>query len=468
MRRRFGRPLGGGAVPAYAHGARRGRFAVRPLRGSGDKALPRRKRTVGMLLRKWRENCCLIHRRVGRSALPGSRLPFVWRAPVRGGERIRTWLTALKWRLSFRYGPTFVSRSAQTMLAIVALRGATGAGSSRLSVAHGRLATVRVDPAGRPRRTPRRPGATRPISADRHGPVQPPRRAVSGGAVREMPSSRSPRPMTLRVGIRPARREPGPRITAAARAARPALPAPVTMCHARFVPKATGPARHAGSRRLRDRARSFRLVPGARRAVRFRTASGAAAAPLAAVRRADQARRVLYGSATPPQRVFTVAMQPVSRAAAPVAVSEPYAVSMPRTIVARPAAAAPPQRVFTVTMQPVSRAAAPVAALDAYAVPMPRMIVARPAAAVRTDASPARMTLVAQRARPPAAEIDRKLIEENVIQTVRREVSKNLARTVDETVRRQFVGNRHARGALIERLGSELYDRVVLERERLG
>ena len=78
------------------------------------------------------------------------------------------------------------------------------------------------------------------------------------------------------------------------------------------------------------------------------------------------------------------------------------------------------------------------------------------------------MTQVAQRSREPGQEVDRELLEQNVLHTVRREVSEKLARTVDETVRRQFIGNRLARSALIEQLGSELYDRVVLERERLG
>lgn len=78
------------------------------------------------------------------------------------------------------------------------------------------------------------------------------------------------------------------------------------------------------------------------------------------------------------------------------------------------------------------------------------------------------MTHVLQHGRHVTNEADRKLLEQDVVQNVTRSVSENLARTVQETVRREVVANANTRSALIEQLGSDLYDRVVLERERLG
>jgi hypothetical protein len=417
-----------GAVP-------RGRIAVLPVRRWCYEVV-RRKQAFGILLRMWRENRYLIHRRVDRRALPDSWQPFVWRRPARVRTRIQTRVAALKLHLSLRYAPTLVGRGLQSNITIIDVRGGARSASDRSASTRRRSAAARAcGVIGRLRRARPRIAIFGAESTDRRG-------APAGRHERAARPSAGLRGMSLRVGIRQVPRDHDRRERVSARARRRSVTrigghvvlAPVGMRYSRFAPEDAGLARHSNSKRLRNRARGFRLVPGARPASRFRTASSAttADAPLAAFRRAEQARQVIHGSAAPPPRIFAVPMQAASHPA-----SRAAAVAVP-----------------VLRRGPISRPMRPLAA-------------ARRTAG-QSGAPAARMTHLAQRSRQPAEEVDRELLERNVVHTVRREVSEKLARTVDETVRRQFVGNRLARSALIEQLGSELYDRVVLERERLG
>ena len=84
------------------------------------------------------------------------------------------------------------------------------------------------------------------------------------------------------------------------------------------------------------------------------------------------------------------------------------------------------------------------------------------AAALRSG--PPAMTYAVQPARQIVTEVDKAVLEQNVTQIV----TKSLEKTVNETVRRELSWDSSDRIRLIEQIGSELYDRVVLERERRG
>lgn len=122
--------------------------------------------------------------------------------------------------------------------------------------------------------------------------------------------------------------------------------------------------------------------------------------------------------------------------------------------------------------QPVARGVAGPTMRQAPAAAQARIAAGRPDAA-GYPSSPAQtnrmsMTHVVQTNRQTNTEIDRSLLERTVTQSVSRSVSETLSRTVDETVRRQLTANSRTRSSLIDQLGSDLYDQVTLERERVG
>ena len=441
----------------------RGRFGAAPRGGAkrrwvtGRLALGRR--TFGILILQRRAGALPIHRRVGRRAAPLAWLPFVWRCLARQGVRVEPSVALLRCHLNLWYRRTlvrlnlvhkrlsFVRRSTRgashfayrSTTRATGVRDSTRAGPRRRREAQAERASrpagaplrrqISVQPPAVPRpgtdvvavtyrhrdRTAWRDRRSQPASALIDGRRQFARSyrgyefvrsRVERGRSVSAPRTRLQRTALMRLAIRRPRAEP--------RYRREVLP---------HRPQWFGVL--------------WAMLPVA---ARFQAARGAISEsqPLVAVRRAEQARHVIYGpSSVPP-----------------------------------PAAARPPASPTARSALKPGPLALPIAEQPAVATAIVRSVVHRPMsvrpASLPSVASSTTMTHVLQHGRHVTNEADRKLLEQDVVQNVTRSVSENLARTVQETVRREVVANANTRSALIEQLGSDLYDRVVLERERLG